>query len=118
MNYKKSLRNYLHKMAKQFELELQIEAYPSKDTASLDKSFKSRGYEIIDDDTFMIKCDANYYAKYVNGGKNNQRAKGFITKAVDNVIDRNMSTIIQSQFDSMMFDFNIDSPNNYKKRKI
>lgn len=110
------IRNILHNASKSLEKELRKNAKPSELTGALDKSFKSKGYE-INGDFYTIKVEAMYYAKYVDGGKNKQRAKDFITKSITNVIDDNTDNIIKHQYDQMEKLFYTSSPStNYPSR--
>ncbi len=97
---KNDIRNILHDASKALEKELRKNALPSKLTGALDKSFKSKGYE-INGDFYTIKVEAMHYAKFVDGGLNKQRAKDFITKSITNVIDDETDNIIKHQYDEM-----------------
>lgn len=99
------LRNILHNASKELEKELKKNALPSKKTGSLDKSFKSRGYE-IKGDVYVIKCDANYYAKYVNAHEN-AKAKNFIDKSIKTIIDDQTDNIIKSQYNGVEYLFSV-----------
>lgn len=114
---KNDIRNVLHNASKSLEKELRKNAKPSELTGALDKSFKSKGYE-INGDFYTIKVEANFYAKYVDGGKNKQRAKDFITKSITTVIDDETDNIIKHQYDEMekLF-YTTPSKTNYQSRK-
>lgn len=113
---KNNIRNILHNTSKALEKELRKNAKPSYLTGSLDKSFKSRGYE-IKDDVYTIKCEANYYARFVDGAKNGQRAKDFITKSIINVVDNETDNIIKHQYNELekLFFTQPTKTNYYKK---
>ncbi|KAA5534307.1 HK97 gp10 family phage protein [Paenimyroides baculatum] len=117
------MKTSLWKASKNFEKELRKNAKPSKDTGTLDRSFKNKGYSIDDNgDKITISCEVEYYAKYVDGGKNNQRAKDFITKSIENIAPSVTGDIISHQFEELekLFytDTNISSYSSRQKKYI
>ena len=110
-NDKSKMNSTLHNQSKKLEKALKKYALPNKDTGYLDTSIKSAGYE-NNGDSFKIKCEAVYYAKYLNGRTD------FINKAIDEVLPAVLNDIVKTEVDYLMQNFTIgDTSTKYKNRR-
>lgn len=113
-NDKRLINQKLHNQSKQFAKSLKKYALPNKDTGYLDYTIKSNGYDNKGNDTYAIKAEAVFYAKYLNAKTN------FIDRAISDVLPSMIYDIKDFEFKDLKYRFEIQdqqSPYQLKNKR-